>query len=98
MNLDKATLAWVPGTSNVAVLRHPIGPEAAERFECTFGAGDATWNQQSGSERAVAMLAAAIDAIALDGVGPQTMRTALMTVDELRGVFDQGVEDGQVEG
>ena len=92
MKLSEATLVWNPGTSNVGMLRHPIGPGAAELFECTFGAGDATWDQQSESERAVAMIAAAIDAIALDGVDAQAMRAVLMSVDELRAAFDSGVK------
>ena len=92
MKLSEATLVWNPGTSHVGMLWHPIGPKMSDAFECSFGAGDATWEQQSESERVVAMLATAIDAIALDGVDAQAMRAVLMSVDELRGMFDPGVE------
>lgn len=93
MNLDKATLAWVPGTDQVAVLRHPIAPKMAEQFECMFGSGEAMWSGLTTAGQAAAMLATAIDAIALDGVDAKAVRAVLMTVDELRGAFDADAVD-----
>lgn len=90
MRISETTLCWNPGTSHVAVLRHPIGPRACDQFECTFGAGETAFEAMTSSDQAAAMLATAIDAIALDGVDAQAMRTTLMQVDDLRGSFDQG--------
>jgi hypothetical protein len=87
MKMSEAVLAWNPDSGEVAVLKHPMTPRMAAKFTCTACAGDAAFNELPTTAKALWLMTAAIDAVALDGIDGVKMRKALRAVEELRRIL-----------